>query len=272
MEAFPSGASPAFAQTRRTCDSVNQGQFISLLNIAKSRCACQKQRSRIEDGSEEDLATRAKQSLRQVQLGQIRRGRQALTSAALAPGNQATLEELTDDLRRPPALTAELPHGTNDFQPAAPVELDRKQFLQNTRSLARGVAADPLGTRNEHVKVMLDDENLAELWCNAACLLAKGQIPGCIRQGMAVGRMTALSKGDGRVRGIVTGNAHRRLVAKTLAQQFSDDIESATAPFQFALSTRAGTAAMSHLLRVASNIDPDLVAIAIDGVGAFDHI
>ena len=49
-------------------------------------------------------------------------------------------------------------------------------------------------------------------------------------------------------------------------------IEEATAPFQLALSARVGTDALGHLFRATSGLDPDAAIIAIDGVGAFDHI
>ena len=81
-----------------------------------------------------------------------------LTQSALAPGTAATYAELTDPARRPPALTEALPADTATFQPAVSVELDWKAFAANARSLARGVAADCLGTRNEHVRMMLVDD------------------------------------------------------------------------------------------------------------------
>ena len=46
-------------------------------------------------------------------------------------------------------------------------------------------------------------------------------------EGVRVGRMTALQKPDGGVRGIVVGDVVRRLVARTLAQQFGPQAESA---------------------------------------------
>ena len=52
--------------------------------------------------------------------------------------------------------------------------------------------------------------------------------------------MTALQKKDGGVRGMASGTSFRRLVAKTLARQFSVAVETTCAPFQLALSTRAG--------------------------------
>ena len=45
----------------------------------------------------------------------------------------------------------------------------------------------------------------------------------------------------GEWRGIVVGDVVRRLVARTMAQQLAPQVESATAPFQYALSTGAGS-------------------------------
>ena len=51
-----------------------------------------------------------------------------------------------------------------------------------------------------------------------------------------LGRMIALQKPDGGVRGIVVGDIIRRLVARTVATQVSKQAEVAIAPFQYALS------------------------------------
>ena len=56
---------------------------------------------------------------------------------------------------------------------------------------------------------------------------------------LRMGRMTAFQKDDGGVRGVVVGDAFRRVVARTIAKQFSKWGEAATAPFQLPLSTRA---------------------------------
>ena len=61
--------------------------------------------------------------------------------------------------------------------------------------------------------------------------------------------MTALQKKDGGARGIATGSSFRRLVAKTLARQFGKAVEATCSPFQFALSTRAGTDCVGHAVR-----------------------
>ena len=93
-------------------------------------------------------------------------------------------------------------------------------------------------------------------------------IVSAIRQG----RMTALQKRDGGVRGIVAGDALRRLVARTIAQQSTKDVEAYTAPFQYALSTRAGCECIAHALQALSDLNPATTITSIDGVGAFDLI
>ena len=84
--------------------------------------------------------------------------------------------------------------------------------------------------------------------------------------------MTALQKKDGGVRGIATGTSFRRLVAKSLARQFSDEVESACSPFQFALSTRAGKDCVGHAIRAATDANFLCTVLSIDGVGAYDHV
>ena len=84
--------------------------------------------------------------------------------------------------------------------------------------------------------------------------------------------MTALRKRDEGVRGIVAGAAFRRLVARSLARQFGEEMEAACAPFQFALSTRAGTDCVGHVIRFLTEAYPGLSVLSVDGVGAYDNI
>ena len=84
--------------------------------------------------------------------------------------------------------------------------------------------------------------------------------------------MTALKKKDGGVRGIATGTAFRRLVAKTLARQFGKAVEEACSPFQFALSTRAGVDCVGHAVRAVTDADHLSTVLSVDGVGAYDHV
>ena len=59
-----------------------------------------------------------------------------------------------------------------------------------------------------------------------------------------LGRMIAVQNPNGGVRGIVA--IVRRLVARTIAQQFSTEVERAIAPFQWSLTSKAGGECMVH--------------------------
>ena len=78
---------------------------------------------------------------------------------------------------------------------------------------------------------------------------ARAELPGEVAAAFVKARLTALKKPDGGVRGIATGTTFRRLVARTLARQFTGEVEAECAPHQFALSTRAGTDCVAHASR-----------------------
>ena len=70
----------------------------------------------------------------------------------------------------------------------------------------------------------------------------------------------------------MVGDTLRRLVARTMAKQFSKKAEVATAHFQYALSTKAGCECVPHILQALSDRDPEATIMSIDGIGAFDLI
>ena len=84
--------------------------------------------------------------------------------------------------------------------------------------------------------------------------------------------MTALSKPDGGVRGIVTGDVVRRLVARTMTQQLGKAVEAATSPHQHALSPKACCESIAHILQGLTDADERATVISVDGVSAFDLI
>ena len=98
--------------------------------------------------------------------------------------------------------------------------------------------------------------------------LARAEIPPDIASAIRLGRLTALQKPTGGVRGIFAGE----MLARTVAQQISTVVERATAPFQYAMSTRACTECMAHALQALSELDPRATIVSIDGVSAFDLI
>ena len=102
--------------------------------------------------------------------------------------------------------------------------------------------------------------------------LTKALVPQVAVDLIRVGRLTALSKPDGGVRGIVAGDVIRRLVARTMSQQLSEAVERATAPYHYALTTRAGCECIAHILQGITELHPELTITSIDGIGAFDTI
>ena len=92
---------------------------------------------------------------------------------------------------------------------------------------------------------------------------ARAQVSDEVVQALRMGRLTALQKSSGGIRGIVVGDFIRRLVARTLAQQLNPAIEQATSPFQFALTTKSGCECIAHIAQALTDLD---------GIGAFDLI
>ena len=69
-----------------------------------------------------------------------------------------------------------------------------------------------------------------------------------ILQAIALSKLTALTKPNGRVRGISAGDSFRRFVTKIVARQFQDTLRDRVAPLNFGLCHRGGTDSLIHLI------------------------
>ena len=193
-------------------------------------------------------------------------------SSGIAPGNARTLIELRDPARRPPSLHEPLPAGAVAYTPAVPVRLDADLFAKVLQSTRRGLSPGLCGIRYEHLKLCLEDDGALELLIDAAEHIAQGDVPETILQAMRLSQLTALSKPNGKVRGVAAGDTLRRLAGTILARKFQDDFRTAAMPPNFGLCNRSGTDALSRLVQLATDDDPHTTATCMDGVGAFDHI
>ena len=110
----------------------------------------------------------------------------------------------------------------------------RKAFAKCLRESLAGCSPGPGGCTNEMLRVCLDDLELFRLLFSASGDLARGTVPSTVGLVLVVATMTALQKPDGGLRGIATGMAFRRLVAKCLARQFGKTVETVCSPFRFA--------------------------------------
>ena len=192
----------------------------------------------------------------------------ALTSDPLADSTLATLQALRDRPARPvhPIPAAHL------TEPGPGHALSAELFITNLQRARRGAAPGPSGCTNAHLRVLLNSEDDLSLLHRAAQQLVDATVPPPILDALRLGRMVALRKGDGRVRGLVLGDTFRRLLSRTLAQTFGAAFDAACAPHQFALSTRAGAEALTRAVRARLALDDQATVVSIDGIGAYDHV
>ena len=78
---------------------------------------------------------------------------------------------------------------------------------------------------SDHLFPVLESEAASQLLTQVASLFAVGQVPDVILEAIRIGRLTALQKPDGGVRGIVVGDIIRRLLARPMAKQIFKRVE-----------------------------------------------
>ena len=150
----------------------------------------------------------------------------------------------------------------------SPFRKPAKQMLHTMSSACAG----PTGMAAEHLCPLLDSTRDSDLLMELGCSFAQGRVPAEVIPLLRLGRITALQKPSGGIRGIVVGDVFRRLVARTRAQQLNAAVERATSPFQYALTTRAGVECVAHVVQTLTDLDPGATVLSVDGVGAFDLI
>ena len=203
--------------------------------------------------SSDDVQRRAERAHALVQLGELSAGRQALEGASLAPGTDATYQALKNPLKRPPVPREPLPDDLF-VRRGGRVHLDRDMFAKNLRVARRGAAGGPSGMTTDHLRPLLESvEDTTRLW-RFSQDLARAEVPEEIVDAIRLGRLTALQKPNGGVRGIVSGDVVRRLVARTIAQQLTPAVQRATSPFQYALSTKSGGECIAHALQTLTDL------------------
>ncbi|CAE7358847.1 unnamed protein product, partial [Symbiodinium sp. CCMP2456] len=194
---------------------------------------------------------RADRAVHLAHLGELSAARRALLSEPLAPGNQNTLAQLRDPARRPNQPYAPLDPDLLSWSPEAPVTLPASALLTNLRRSRRGAAPGPTGLTADIARLLLDDANSSEAFCEVAQLLARARLPTSIASALGLGRLglgrlVALRKPAGGVRGLVVGDFLRRLLARTLA--------------------------LAHCLQLETDSDPHCTVLSVDGIGAFDCV
>ena len=203
--------------------------------------------------SKNDIECRTAKAFHLTQVGELSSARHVLESSPVALGNEATKRILTDEARRPSKPRSELDPAIADLEPEVPFDLDVDKFLHNLRTTRKGCAGGPSWVRWH---VSLHVQRCPQKW---------------FRRFVSGGSQRCRSQMAG-VRGIVVGDVFRRLTARTMAQQFSKFAEGATHPFQYALSTRAGTECVTHIVQALTSEDSETTILSVDGIGAYDLI
>ena len=139
-----------------------------------------------------------------------------MEGAGLAPGNEQTRRALTDATRCPSTARAPFPEDFLFHRPEVPLILNHVQMLRNLSGAAGGLS----GMTAEHLRP-LESSRDSEMFWSMCQEFARGIIPVPVLEAIRMGRMTALQKPSGGVRGIVVGDIIRRLVSRTLAQQLA---------------------------------------------------
>ena len=249
----PRGGNVHKGKLAQRFDDFFQGRWRDLL-AASRQCAekasVAQRRKRRRQRPDEELQRRAGRALSLVQMGELSSGRHALEGASLALGTRQTSAALRDPNRRPPVPSDPLAQVITDHQPMESFALDAQRFASNLRSSRRRAAAGVSGMTTNHLRPVLDDirdtHSLFQIQQLATARI-RPNIHGILR----LGKLTALQKPHGGVRGIVVGDVVRRLVGRTMAQQLSKNVKAATAPHP----TRAGTACVAHALQVLTEMD-----------------
>ena len=143
--------------------------------------------------------------------------------------------------------------------------------MKNLRIARRAAAGGPSGMTAEHLRQLLECDREVAVFHQFA-IMARGEVPDRIEEAIRLGRTTALRKPDGGVRGIVVGDFLRRLIARTIAKQIAKLVEVATAPWQYALTTRAGRECVAHVLQHLTDGDAQATILSVNGIGAFDLV
>ena len=159
---------------------------------------------------------RAERAHRLTQLGELSAARHALEGDPPAPGNNATLQLLRDPERRPTAPRGPLAPELAGHQPDSLVDLEKDRLLKNLRSARRRAVGRPSGMTADHMRPVLDSERDGESFWRVCEEFGRAGTPDEVVQALRMGRMRALQKSSGGVRGIVVGDFLRRLVATTI--------------------------------------------------------
>ena len=206
------GGKTGTKELRRRIDLFDNGHWDVLLNSAKE-CGVGGQPRKQQTGAGASAAQQERARLL-IQRGELSHAARALRGTGLAPGTSNTLTQLTNPALRPPALTVGFSEAALHYLPGEPLHLDRDLLATNLRSARRGLSPGVGGTRNEHLKLALEDEAALGHLGEIAERLAQADVAGEIAAALRMCRTMALVKAGEKIRGTCARDSFPRLVAR----------------------------------------------------------
>ena len=232
------------SQLSQRFQAFSQGDWRTLFDESEGHATAalksRSRRRRRNQSVEQDLERRAARAESLAHMGELSAARLALEGDSVAQGDDATLSALRDPERRPPVLRDPIPEDILSTRPEVPFNLDSDRLARNIRSARRGAAGGPSGMTVDHIRPLLESEADTAGFSSMCLDFARAEIPSDVLTLLKMGRVTALRKPNGKIRGIFILDIMRRLAARMVAQQVVLAVEEATAPFQYALSTKGG--------------------------------
>ena len=129
-----------------------------------------------------------------------------------------------------------------------------------------------LGTRLEHLSLMVDDPWAHEQLAVTVACLVPGQVPHEILQALRVGQVVAFEKDGGEVRPLLVGGAYRRLGLRALMQVKKKRVADAVGLHQYGVGRKNGADCIVKALQALAEVRPSAAFIKVDIKAAFQSV
>ena len=189
-------------ELRRRVTLFDAGEWGQLLDRAHATQQGMEVRSQGEEQREKQRLVKV---MDLIQRGELSHAARTLKAAGFASATASTLEELRNPELRPREPSEAIPESALDAQPAVPISLSKDVFGIVLRQSRRGKSSGLSGCRNEYLRICLENDCSFDLLHAAAQDLARAEVPEEVVRALALSKLTALLKPNGRVRGIASG-------------------------------------------------------------------
>ena len=250
------------ADFKRRAFAFSRGQWQQLLAVVTAKCDKQPR----PEPSEAVILARV---LKYIQLGDLRKARQALHPAASAPADDSTIAALAK--LHPPA-ECPCPDDILSFMPPVEFLLDRALFDEVVETLPRGRAAGRSGWRYEDIQYLCTRGSVA---ADDLFKYFSRVATGCVTSDVAsrlwgTATLIALLKSNSGIRPIAMGEVFRKLVSRVMLRQLGNAPASAVGAHQFGVARPNGLELVVSGVRIQLEDNPTHVVLGIDVSNAYN--